>query len=90
MPNPPRHLHDAIVSRVKIMAEMNIAERYVPQDGHIDLHFEGRDVDVRVATVPTIYGESVVMRLLDKTSFLFGLDNLGFRRTDPCALPRSA
>ena len=78
MPNPPRHLHDAIVSRVKIMADMNIAERYVPQDGHIDLHFEGRDVDVRVATVPTIHGESVVMRLLDKTSFLFGLDSLGF------------
>lgn len=78
MPNPPRHLHDAIVSRIKIMADMNIAERYVPQDGHIDLHFEGRDVDVRVATVPTIYGESVVMRLLDKASFLFGLDNLGF------------
>jgi type II secretory ATPase GspE/PulE/Tfp pilus assembly ATPase PilB-like protein len=78
MPNPPRHLHDAIISRIKIMADMNIAERYVPQDGHIDLHFEGRDVDVRVATVPTIHGESVVMRLLDKAAFLFGLDNLGF------------
>ncbi len=78
MPSPPKHLQDAIISRVKIMAEMNIAERYVPQDGHIELNFEGREVDVRVATVPTIHGESVVMRLLDKTSFLFGLDHLGF------------
>jgi len=78
MPAPPKHLQDAIISRVKIMAEMNIAERYVPQDGHIELNFEGREVDVRVATIPTIFGECVVMRLLDKASFLFGLDGLGF------------
>lgn len=78
MPMPPKHLHDAIISRVKIMAEMNIAERYIPQDGHMDLHFDNRNVDVRVATLPTIHGESVVMRLLDKTALLFGLDNLGF------------
>jgi type II secretion system protein E len=78
MPSPPKHLQDAIISRVKIMADMNIAERYVPQDGHIELNFEGRQVDVRVATIPTIFGECVVLRLLDKTSFLFGLDGLGF------------
>lgn len=78
MPSPPKHLHDAIVSRIKILADMNIAERYVPQDGHFELDFEGREVDVRVATIPTLFGECVVMRLLDKTSFLFGLDNLGF------------
>ncbi|MDX9972829.1 MAG: ATPase, T2SS/T4P/T4SS family [FCB group bacterium] len=78
MPSPPKHLQDAIISRIKIMAEMNIAERYVPQDGHIELNFEGREVDVRVATVPTIYGECVVMRLLDKMSFLLGLDTVGF------------
>ncbi|MBN2308082.1 MAG: type II/IV secretion system protein [Candidatus Hydrogenedentes bacterium] len=78
MPSPPKHLQDAIISRVKIMAEMNIAERYIPQDGHIELNFEGHEVDVRVATVPTIFGESVVMRLLDKTSFLYGIENLGF------------
>jgi type II secretion system protein E len=78
MPAPPKHLQDAIVSRVKIMADMNIAERYVPQDGHIELNFEGREVDVRVATIPTIYGECVVMRLLDKTSFLLGMESLGF------------
>ena len=77
MPSPPKHLQDAIVSRVKIMADMNIAERYVPQDGHIELNFEGHEVDVRVSTVPTIFGESVVMRLLDKTTFLFGLERLG-------------
>ena len=80
MPSPPKHLQDAIVSRVKIMADMNIAERYIPQDGHIELNLEGREVDVRVATVPTIYGESLVMRLLDKTTFLFGLDQIGFER----------
>ena len=78
MPAPPKHLQDAVVSRIKIMADMNIAERYVPQDGHIELNLEGRDVDIRVATVPTLYGESVVMRLLDKMSFLSGLDKLGF------------
>ena len=78
MPSPPRHLQDAIISRVKIMAEMNIAERYVPQDGHIELSLEGHEVDVRAATVPTIYGESVVLRLLDKAAFLFGLDQVGF------------
>ena len=78
MPTPPKHLHDAIISRIKIMSEMNIAERFIPQDGHMDLYFDGRDVDVRVATVPTIHGECVVMRLLDKTAFLFGLENLGF------------
>ncbi len=78
MPAPPRHLMDAVVSRIKIMADMNIAERYVPQDGHIELKLEGREVDVRVATVPTMHGESVVMRLLDKMTFLSGIDQIGF------------
>jgi len=77
MPSPPKHLQDAIVCRVKIMADMNIAERYVPQDGHLELNLEGRAVDVRVATIPTIYGESLVLRLLDKASFLLGLDQVG-------------
>ena len=78
-PSPPRHLQPAITSRVKIMAGMNIAERYVPQDGHITLRFEGRKVDIRVSTVPTIYGESVVMRLLDKDSIVLELASLGLR-----------
>jgi type II secretory ATPase GspE/PulE/Tfp pilus assembly ATPase PilB-like protein len=76
---PPKHLQPAITSRVKIMAGMNIAERYVPQDGHITLRFEGRKVDIRVSTVPTIYGESVVMRILDKESISLELESLGMR-----------
>lgn len=75
--SPPKHLQAAITSRVKIMAGMNIAERYVPQDGHITLRFEGRKVDIRVSTVPTIWGESVVMRLLDKESVRLDLTALG-------------
>ena len=80
--SPPKHLQPAITSRVKIMAGMNIAERYVPQDGHITLRFEGRKVDIRVSTVPTIYGESVVMRILDKESVNLDLETLGMRERD--------
>jgi len=77
--SPPKHLQPAITSRIKIMAGMNIAERYVPQDGHITLRFEGRKVDIRVSTAPTIYGESVVMRILDKESVQLDLEKLGMR-----------
>jgi len=80
--SPPKHLQPAITSRVKIMAGMNIAERYVPQDGHITLRFEGRKVDIRVSTVPTIYGESVVMRILDKEAITLDLKTLGMREED--------
>ncbi len=76
-PPPPRQLHAALVSRIKIMAEMNIAERYLPQDGHIQIHHRGARVDIRVGTMPTIYGESVVMRLLEKNSKLFSPRELG-------------
>jgi len=76
-PSPPKHLQPAIVGRIKIMSHMNIAERYVPQDGHISLRFEGRKVDIRVSTVPTIYGESVVMRILDKNNLPLDLRSLG-------------
>ncbi len=75
--SPPKHLQPAIIGRVKIMSQMNIAERYVPQDGHISLRYEGRKVDIRVSTVPTIYGESVVMRILDKSSLPLELPSLG-------------
>jgi type II secretory ATPase GspE/PulE/Tfp pilus assembly ATPase PilB-like protein len=64
------------------MAHMNIAERYVPQDGHISLRFEGRKVDIRVSTVPTLYGESVVMRILDKSSLPLDLKSLGMAERD--------
>src|SRR5204863_8639514 len=83
---PPKHLQPAITSRIKIMAGMNIAERYVPQDGHITLRFEGRKVDIRVSTVPTIYGESVVMRLLDKEAIKLDLEALNFREADQVAI----
>ena len=76
-PSPPKHLQPAIIGRIKIMSQMNIAERYVPQDGHISLRYEGRKVDIRVSTVPTIYGESVVMRILDKSSLPLDLRSLG-------------
>ena len=75
--SPPKHLQPAIMGRIKIMSMMNIAERYLPQDGHITLRFEGRKVDLRVSTVPTIYGESVVMRILDKSSLPLDLKSLG-------------
>ncbi len=86
--SPPKHLQPAITSRVKIMAGMNIAERYVPQDGHITLRFEGRKVDIRVSTVPTIYGESVVMRILDKETVNLDLETLGMREADRSTVER--
>lgn len=85
---PPKNLQPAITSRVKIMAGMNIAERYVPQDGHITLRFEGRKIDIRVSTVPTIYGESVVMRVLDKESISLDLQNLGMRESHRATMQR--
>ncbi|MBI2565475.1 MAG: type II secretion system ATPase GspE [Candidatus Schekmanbacteria bacterium] len=77
---PPRKLVAAIISRVKIMAEMNIAERRLPQDGRIRLKIGGRRIDLRVSTVPTVYGESVVMRILDRSTVFLSLDQLGFER----------
>ncbi len=66
IPPPPKHLHAALISRIKIMAEMNIAERFIPQDGRIQIQHNGRRVDIRVGSMPTVYGESIVMRLLEK------------------------
>ena len=76
--SPPLRLRAALISRVKIMAKLNIAERRLPQDGRIRLAIEGRAFDVRVSTVPTLHGESVVMRLLDRTSIVHDLPSLGF------------
>ncbi|HEX7008627.1 MAG TPA: GspE/PulE family protein [Phycisphaeraceae bacterium] len=78
MPPPPRHLYAAIVSRIKIMAGMNIAERFVPQDGHFTFHTPRGALDVRVGTVPTVFGESVALRLLDRSAGLIDLDRIGF------------
>lgn len=78
MPPPPKHLQSAVISRIKIMSEMDIAERYTPQDGHIRLRMSDRELDFRVSTIPTVHGESVVMRILDKTNVLYQISDLGF------------
>jgi len=76
-PSPPAELTAAVVSRLKIMAELDIAERRLPQDGRIRLRLQDRQVDVRVSTLPTLRGESVVLRLLDKDRGRIGLQELG-------------
>jgi general secretion pathway protein E len=76
--SPPKRLQAAIVSRVKIMAKLNIAERRLPQDGRIMLRVKGKEIDFRVSSVPTIYGESTVLRILDKSSILLDIEKLGF------------
>ena len=76
-PPPPKQLHAALVSRIKIMADMNIAERFMPQDGHIQINHRGVRVDIRVGTMPTIYGESLVLRLLEKSTKLLTAVELG-------------
>jgi general secretion pathway protein E len=76
---PPRELKAAIISRVKLMAKLNIAERRLPQDGRIKIKVLGREIDLRVSTLPTLYGESVVMRLLDRSAGdFYDLYRLGF------------
>jgi len=75
---PPRRLQAAIVSRIKIMAKLNIAERRLPQDGRIKLRLMGKEIDLRVSTLPTLYGESVVLRILDRSSIVVTLEHLGF------------
>ncbi len=75
---PPRRQTAAIVSRVKIMAKLNIAERRLPQDGRIKLRTMGKEIDLRVSTLPTLYGESVVLRILDRSSIVLDLEQLGF------------
>ena len=76
--SPPVSSTAAVISRIKIMAKLNIAERRLPQDGRIPQRIQGKELDLRVSTVPTMYGESVVMRLLDKESVSFDFDALGF------------
>jgi len=76
--SPPPRLVPAITSRIKIMAKMDIAERRLPQDGRIRIKPSGKDIDIRVSTIPTVFGESVVMRLLDRSSVILSLEKLGF------------
>ncbi len=79
MMSPPFKMKAAIISRLKIMAELDIAERRVPQDGRIKIRLLGRSIDLRVSTLPTIFGEKVVMRILDKGNLNIDLNKLGFQ-----------
>lgn len=74
---PPKRMQAAIISRLKILGEMNIAERRLPQDGRIKLTIAGRQIDVRTSIIPTVFGERAVMRILDKTTAMLGLEELG-------------
>jgi general secretion pathway protein E len=76
--SPPRRLSAAVISRIKIMASLDIAERRLPQDGRIRLRVQGKEIDLRVSTVPTMHGESVVMRILDKGGVALDFAKLGF------------
>ena len=75
---PPKSLQNAIISRIKIMGDLNIAEKRLPQDGRIHLRLAGKDIDIRLSSIPTSFGERLVLRLQDRTQLLLALDELGF------------
>jgi len=77
MLSPPKHIQSALISRIKIMAKMNIAEKRLPQDGRIEIRIADKSIDIRVSTIPVAFGERVVLRLLDKTSILLNVSDLG-------------
>lgn len=79
---PPKHLALPIVSRIKVMADLDIAERRMPQDGRIELALNGNPIDLRVAVLPTLFGESVVLRILDRSAVSLDLDRIGMRSDD--------
>lgn len=80
--NPPKRLQPSIISRIKIMANISIAEKRIPQDGRIRITAAGKDIDLRVSSLPTAFGESIVMRILDKEGLKLGLPELGFLSDD--------
>ncbi|MDB4459287.1 GspE/PulE family protein [bacterium] len=87
-PMPPhlKHFQDALISRIKVMSGMNISEKRLPQDGRINVRIKGQELDIRVSTVPTVYGESVSLRLLTRGNIFMTLDKLGFSKRDEDAL----
>lgn len=87
---PPKQLQQAVVSRIKIMAELNIAERRLPQDGHFRFHVDKRRIDLRVSVLPASFGEKVVLRVLDKTQIKLDLRELGFAQEDLKKLDKCA
>ncbi len=82
VPSPPKEWESAIISRVKVLSGMDIAENRIPQDGHFQTKIDEKIIDFRISTMPTIYGENVVMRLLDTASVTIGLEKLGFSTVD--------
>jgi len=82
MMNPPKQMEPAILSRVKIMSNLDIAERRLPQDGRLSVKFQNREIDLRVSSLPTTFGEKIVMRVLDKGSVVLDLTRLGFEEDD--------
>ncbi|MEC7281972.1 MAG: GspE/PulE family protein, partial [Verrucomicrobiota bacterium] len=86
--NPPKRLQPSIVSRIKLMSNVSIAEKRVPQDGRININVGAKIIDLRVSTLPTAFGESIVMRILDKESLNLGLPQLGFFSDDQAAFER--
>ena len=89
MMNPPKQMEPVILSRVKIMANLDIAERRLPQDGRISVKFQSREIDLRVSSLPTIFGEKIVMRVLDKTGTVLDLARLGFEEEDLARFKRT-
>ncbi|MBO7483181.1 MAG: type II/IV secretion system protein, partial [Kiritimatiellae bacterium] len=88
MDSPPKRLQQAIISRIKIMSKMKISEKRIPQDGRIQISVNGKDLDLRVSSVPTNHGESIVMRILDKSNLSLGLPQLGFLTDDQATFER--
>ncbi|MEC8209570.1 MAG: ATPase, T2SS/T4P/T4SS family [Verrucomicrobiota bacterium] len=86
--NPPKRLQPSIVSRIKLMSNVSIAEKRVPQDGRININVGAKTIDLRVSTLPTAFGESIVMRILDKESLNLGLPQLGFFSDDQAVFER--
>jgi len=77
---PPKHLQPAIISRIKILADLDIAESRTPQDGRFQIVINGREIDFRVSTLPTVYGENIVLRILDKSNLMLNLEDLGIEQ----------
>jgi len=77
-----RNSLSAIITRIKIIGKMNIAEKRIPQDGRVETKINGKEIDMRISTLPTVYGEKIVIRILDRSSFMFSKESLGFSKRD--------
>ncbi len=77
---PPKEFQKELITRIKVISKLDIAEHRLPQDGRLKLHMGGRSIDFRVSTIPTVYGERIVLRILDKSSVVLGLDNIGLEK----------